>query len=294
MGTEGHRSTVAPSKRIRIGVQLSTWGPERIGQGLNRVLHEVAATGCEGVEIGVRYLDLAAPEALRPVLNRNGLHLIACMRLLYLYDESLIPRYAEELKQAAWFANSLGANFITIGTIRKKEGRPTPTDISCAVKVLEAAGRVCRAEGIPLLYHNYAMAAHTGEIERICAEADPALVNIALDIGWYTKGGGDFYGFYSRWHDRVTYVHFKDHKDYQTAYPIGAGNVGYESILRRLLDAGYRGWGTIELEKLPGTRKSWEAMDEDITHQPFPDPLDGVSRSVLWLNQTLAKLEGRT
>ncbi|MDA8219138.1 MAG: sugar phosphate isomerase/epimerase [Dehalococcoidales bacterium] len=285
---------VAPSDRIRIGVQLSTWGPDRLGRDFTGVLDEVGQTGCQGVEIGVRYLDLAHPEALRPLLERNRLHLIACMKLMYLYDTGLLPTYVEELKQAATFALALGADFLTIATIRKKDGRPTKEDVDTALRVLEATGRACHDEGIPLLYHNYATAAQTGEIERICAETDPAVMNIALDIGWFTKGGGDFFAFYQRWHEQVKYVHFKDHRGYQSAYPIGQGNVGYERVLATLLAAGYTGWGTIELEQLPGTRESWEAMDEDITHRPYPDPLRGVSESVRWLNQTLAKLENRS
>ncbi|MCC6619011.1 MAG: TIM barrel protein [Chloroflexi bacterium] len=264
-----------------------TWGAARVRADLNGVLGEAAGAGAAGVEIGLHLLDGVEAAMVRWLLARHGLAFIGGVLRLDLYDPARQSANHAIVRQGAALVATLGGRRLTVATLRNRPVPPTAAQVTAAVTALDALGRTALEAGIRLHYHNYSVSVASGELARVCAETDPALVSLTLDVAWLAKGGVAFTEFFPRWGHRVGHLHAKDIRDGQVV-PVGDGTLDYASVVRALQAASYRGWLAVELERLLTGREAWAALDEDLTYQTVAEPAAMVARSIAWLSTTIA------
>ncbi len=249
---------------MEIAVQTNVWSAER-HRDLNGLLAEVAAAGYAGFEIGAHRIDLTQPDAFRALadthrLTPTGLHVHA-----ELFNPAAMPDALERTAEAARFARAVGAACVLLS------GRPKPAgksnnDLEVEVQWLNRAGERCLQAGLPLFYHthNWELADDLRELRWLMTRTDPALVSLALDIGWVERAGyapaaviGEFAG-------RIRYYHLKDTRDDRWT-EVGRGTLDFPAALKAINAAGFDGWLTVERdevlpEPLAGVRQSREFL----------------------------------
>jgi inosose dehydratase len=115
------------------------------------------------------------------------------------------------------------------------------------------------------------------EIAKLMSLTDPSLLGIVFDCGHYHFGGGDALEGLSKYGKRVWHFHFKDYHpgvgkqvvengwDYFQAVrkgvfcELGKGEVGFPSLIKKLKNLDYDGWGVVEQDVLPGMGKPKES-----------------------------------
>lgn len=125
----------------------------------------------------------------------------------------------------------------------------------------------------------------TAEIERAIHECD---VDVCLETGHQTIGGGDVLAFARKWHSRINHVHLKDvHLAViddivragsptseiwnQEAFPtLGNGDVPIGEIIDALINVDYRGWFVVEQDIFPTTAERFaRAIADQRTNREF-------------------------
>jgi inosose dehydratase len=112
------------------------------------------------------------------------------------------------------------------------------------------------------------------ELERLLDEVDESILKICFDTGHHSYAGFDPVAFMDRHINRISYMHFKDidpvvkadvvanRTDFYKACGqgifcnLGKGDVDFPAVRKRLLDAGFEGWCTVEQDcdpSMPGT-----------------------------------------
>ena len=101
--------------------------------------------------------------------------------------------------------------------------------------ILNKAGKICKENGLMLLYHN-----HAKEFELINGKSpsevmlevmDPKLVNYYLDVAWAIRGGADPAKFINDNPGRVLSLHLKDLKpNGKTFEDLGLGTIDYKAV----------------------------------------------------------------
>ncbi len=102
------------------------------------------------------------------------------------------------------------------------------------------------------------------ELERLLDEVDSSILKICFDTGHHSYAGFDPVAFMHRHMDRISYMHFKDIDPKVKASAIanrtgfydacaqgifcnlGDGDVDFPAVRQTLLDAGFKGWCTVE------------------------------------------------
>ena len=228
-------------RRISVGCQTITWGPEKNRNAIGEVIKEVAAAGYEGVEIGARHLDLARPQDFKQILDENGLKLVA----LHIGGDFLNPQSVasdrSRIDEVLDFLAALGSEYLAISGIRKDSA--ALEEFRKEAVELDRLGATCRARDIKLCYHN-----HYWEIENnvaglrlLCEGTDPANVSLALDVGWVERAGGSPVDVFQEFINRIGYIHFKDTKDGEFI-EVGQGTVDFRGIMKVLQSVSKEWW----------------------------------------------------
>ena len=102
------------------------------------------------------------------------------------------------------------------------------------------------------------------ELERMLDEVDESILKICFDTGHHSYAGFDPVAFMKRHMDRISYMHFKDIEPKVKAAAIenrtgfydacgqgifcnlGEGDVDFPAVRQVLLEAGFKGWCTVE------------------------------------------------
>ncbi|MDX2109593.1 MAG: sugar phosphate isomerase/epimerase [Verrucomicrobiota bacterium] len=150
--------------------------------------------------------------------------------------------------------------------------RRTREDWKLLVAILNCSGKLLRAEGIHLHYHNHDFE-FTEKVDGIVAmewlanELDPAACDLCVDVGWVKKAGHDPAEFMLKYKERIGYFHFKDVDD-KGWTELGRGTVDFKSVMAAL-------------PEVKGAR--WVMVEQDQTRN---DPLDSIRWSREYLKNT--------
>jgi sugar phosphate isomerase/epimerase len=133
-----------------------------------------------------------------------------------------------------------------------------------------AAGRLMRAAGIELMYHNHAFEFQkygdkTG-LELLYEYSDPQFLQAEIDTYWVQVGGGSPAGWCRKVKGRMPAVHFKDYlmtAEGPTMCEIGQGNLDFPGIARACEEGGVR-WYLVEQDKC--TRPPLESLAMSFTY----------------------------
>jgi inosose dehydratase len=253
-----------------------------------RVLDEIAEAGYEGTELATNAPRDAA--VLRDQLRRRGLRLAGAFQALDFFTSPL----EGELEQAGALAHLLreaGASALVAGLaahpqrIASAGGSRQPATTSAQYQQiatgLERVGERCRQENITLAFHNHAgtFVETPEELEELCQRADPALVQLCLDVGHLVVGGGDPVQAIQRYGKRVAYVHLKD-VDPQVLERLRSGQGGFLEGLRWRVFCEL-GSGCLDLAGIVGALRQqgfegWVVLEQDTS---FRKPLESAVES---------------
>ena len=249
---------VLDTGHAKVGCQTIIWGSDAIREDLPRVLGEVAGCGYDGVEIGARHLDLTRPGPTKQLLSANSLELVGLHTNKSCLSQEEARRGFTEGRAIMHAIARLGGDHLIIS------GQPSGQELHN----LDELALIAERSRVKVCYHN-----HYQEIEddyrglrEICASTDPALVGLALDLGWIHRAGASAEEAIREFVDRVQILHFKDvtgilppnregltGEDLAAAVEIGQGDLSWMPIVGLIQDHGFSGWIVVEQDS---TKKS--------------------------------------
>ena len=274
--------TDCPGGAVRIGTAPVNWNNDDLPDWAPAVpfpalIAEMAATGYQATEYGSGFPR--NPSSLRAALAGQRLALAGAYQWLHLTDPATLaterPRLADlvDLLAAAGghdlvIANSMTPERIAIAGRVPADGSAGLTDEGwrrLAASLGEVASFAAK-RGIRTHYHNHvgSFVETPAEVERLLAEADPALLDLCFDTGHYAYGGGDAVDFVERHADRIGYVHLKDvDREVLRSAPaaglsfldalkvgvfceLGKGAAQIDRLVSLLLDRQFAGWIIVE------------------------------------------------
>lgn len=291
-------------KDIWVGNAPCSWGTlefeglkgERIGY--QQMLDELVETGYAGTELGDWGFMPTDPAILKAELERRDLDMLgAFVPVALKYKHAHAEGEAQALKAARLLAAVADAGrrghkpLLVLSDANGTEpirtrnaGRVKPEmGLSTAEWQIFAQGteRIAKAvleeTGLRTVFHHHSAGyvETPDEINRILELTDSSLVGLVFDTGHYAYGSGaDNWqcvseGF-SRFADRIWYVHFKDCQpevakrsraegwNYFLAVrhgvfcELGSGCVDFPGIVALLRERNYLGWIVVEQDVLPG------------------------------------------
>lgn len=138
----------------------------------------------------------------------------------------------------------------------------TLDDYKRRAEEFNAAGAICRKNGIRFAYHNhgYTFTKQEGQypIDILMKYSDPALVDFEMDIYWVVVAGEDPEAWLKKYPNRFRLCHVKDRKkgadpkDEDASVDVGTGSLNWSKILGTAKAQGMR-YYILEQEKYEGT-----------------------------------------
>src|SRR5439155_6639788 len=243
---------------------------------LEQCLSEAKAAGFAGMELGNKFPRES--RKLRPILDKHGLVLIGGWHSIFLIERDAESEFAEAAHHRK-LLKDMGTNVFIVAectrTIHGDKSKPlstrpkmTEAEWTRFTSRLTTLAELLRKEGFELVYHHHmgTVIQTPDEIDRLMKDTGEA-VNLLLDTGHATWGGGDPVALARKYKKRIRHVHCKDvrpairqeadRKDWSFldaviagVYTVpGDGMVDYVSVFKEL--PGYSGWVVVEAEQDP-------------------------------------------
>ncbi len=256
--------------------------------GYVQVLDEMSETGYKGSELGDWGFMPTEPAKLAHEVHSRGLVLLSAFVPVMLKDPTCHSAgEAVAVRTARLLAAVEGdLPFIVLADDNGKDplrtknaGRITPemglSDSEWQI-FAEGATRIAQAvrreAGLRTVFHHHCAGyvETPAEIEKLLALTDPSLIGLCFDTGHYRLGGGDPLQGLRKHADRLWHFHFKDYHpgvaksavtetwDYFGSVrhgifcELGKGEIDFPALVNELNQMGYRGWGVVEQDVLPG------------------------------------------
>lgn len=281
---------------MAVGTASVNWGFDPLytwvrTPAFTTMLDEMASSGYEGTEINynfpadARQISRAlAQRHLRPAATFHAVNVREVDG--YAAAEQSTIRVADRLEQ-------LGSNTLILSD------KPSPERIAVAGRArhadsLDDTGWRIMSDGLNRLatmlaqremhavFHPHVgtYVETAGEIERLCAMTDPAVLKLCPDTGHLAYAGADPEDVFSAHRDRIGHVHLKDvdptilervrkgRTDFVEAVrlgmfvELGRGMVRIDRIISVLRDAEYRGWMIVEQDAPANPLQSAKANRE--------------------------------
>jgi len=278
-------------KGIKFGCAPIAWTnddmPELGGENtFEQCISEMALAGYTGTEIGNKYPR--DPNELKKYLELRGLSVASAW-----FSAFLTTNPFEETKksfiQHRDFLYEMGAKVIVVSeqghSIQKMDvsvfgEKPTFSEVEWLklTEGLELLGGLAHEKGMEIVYHHHMGTGvqTTAEIERLLENTDPNKVSLLYDTGHLVFSGEDPLAIYSKYHERIKHIHFKDIRE-QVAEEVkknqnsffqgvkkgaftvpGDGMIDFKPIVEEILKKGYEGWIVIEAEQDPALANPFE------------------------------------
>lgn len=230
----------AQSPRPRVGCQVNAF-VTRTGdfQSLLPALKTISSLGYRGFECNNHLVQsqFSNPAEARRQIQATGLEFIGMHMSVTEADAGLDAICAG--------GAALGCHNIVMSSAGL-----SPTGIFTAEALAEKAahleqfGKVCRAHGLTLAYHNHMpeFANHNAEMQGLADHTDPELVSFLMDAGHAYQGGGDPAEFLRRNPRRLVGCHLKTFKNKTEQVPLGDGDFGFEQLAAAVRSTGWTGW----------------------------------------------------
>jgi inosose dehydratase len=236
----------------------------------------IAKKGIPGIEpyrsTSADWLD--KPQALKELLDANGITLITASNggpgqsTDFIDPAAREQTIADHLAFCRDFLSVFGCTWFKINMGRRPATGTTPEHVKTIAATVEELGKRTLGEyGIKIAPHPHIW----GPIERpeevrgLLDGTDPKAVWWIPDTAQLNLGGGDPVQLISDYYDRLAAVHWKDskasyrgwtgptptqeqHKQEILYKDLGAGGVDHPAIYQMLVDRGYDGWITLDLD----------------------------------------------
>jgi inosose dehydratase len=216
---------------------------------------------------------VANPQELKDLLDRHQITLITCSNGGPNQSQEFIDPAGRQqtiddhVAFARDFLTVFGCKHFKINMGRRPPHPTTDAELQALADTLNEMGRRTADLGIRLAPHPHIWGpverAH--EIRRLLELTDPNLISLTLDTAHVNLGGGDPVEFMTTYYDRIVAVHWKDTKAAYRGYTgptpthemhaqeilykdLGAGGVDIPATYQLLVDRGYQGWITLDLD----------------------------------------------
>jgi inosose dehydratase len=251
---------------LKFGYAAITWGGRDV-----QAIEDIASAGFTGIQLRSNVLKEFGdrPGALRDLLARHRLTMVALSSGNVSVDPALADRVVEEHARNARFVHDVGGLYLQVTDQRPKDRAIEPDDIRRLGRLLTDIGKRTADLGIPLGYHNHmgTIGEKPDAVDRILDAADPRYVKLELDVAHYHQGGGDPVRAIRRYADRLLFLHLKDVESVQAAktggagqsyrfVELGRGKVNLPGVLDALEAVKFRGWAIVELDAVPDNART--------------------------------------
>lgn len=267
---------------IRIGNAPCSWGVEFADDPRNPawrdVLRDCADAGYKGIELGpVGYMP-EDPAVLADALAEHDLTLIGGVVFRAFHDASAWDDVLDGAVRTCKALRAHGAEHLvlidsisprrapTAGRAGEAEQMDSTEWAAFRDRLATVAKMGAEEYGLTVGIHAHAAGFmdFEPELERLLDEVDESILKICFDTGHHSYAGFDPVAFMKRHIDRISYVHFKDIDPEVKAQVIenrtgfydacgqgifcnlGQGDVDFRAVRQVLLDAGFKGWCTVE------------------------------------------------
>jgi inosose dehydratase len=242
--------------QIKFGAQTNAWAidPQKPDTFFD-VLQQIKQIGYDGFETGFFNLlgSFDAPTATAQRIAATGLSFLG-IHIFLAPDKwdvtTRIPPSALYEKVAHGGA-ALGAQQLILSGAAAANNQ----QLKAKAEELNHAGRVAKAAGLKLAYHNhwYEFQSKIGEIEALYAQTDPSLVSFLLDAGHAYHGGANLPDFLRKHANRIVALHFRDYRDGHLV-PLGKGTFPLAEVAATLKHLHWSGWAINEEEREDSTK----------------------------------------
>ena len=267
---------------IRIGNAPCSWGVEFPDDPRNphweQVLKECSEAGYRGIELGPVGFMPEDPIKLSEYLAKYNLRLIGGVVFRAFHDpaswhdvmdgaiRTCRALVAHEAKHLVLIDSISPRRAPTAGRWAEAEQMDASEWKNYIDRFREVAKMGTEDYGLTVGIHAHAAGFmdFEPELERLLNEIDEKYLKICFDTGHHAYAGFDPVAFMKRHVDRISYMHFKDvnpavkasvianRTDFYEACGqgifcnLGDGEVDFPAVRQVLLDAGFRGWCTVE------------------------------------------------
>jgi sugar phosphate isomerase/epimerase len=250
----------ARGRRVRrVGIQLYSMRDDA-ARDLERTLADIAAIGYDEIELLASFGNFGMPPArLREVLDRVGLRAPSTHM-----DGSALDDLDRQLDDA----RTLGHEYLIVASL-PAERRRTLDDWRRWADRFNDSGRVARARGVWLGFHNHADDFHPIDgvvpYDLLIERTDPSVVRHQLDTGNLAMAGLDPLAYMDRFGARYWSFHIKDVPRLGATRDteLGRGVIDFRRLLARIdrIDEKHL---FVEQENYPGT--PLESMRRDYAY----------------------------
>ena len=234
----------------------------------------------------VAWLD--KPEVLKALLDEHAIRLITASNggpdqsTEFIDPSKRAETVADHVAFCRDFLKVFGCTHFKINMGRRPAGGTSTADIKSIAETVTEIGKRTLEMGVTIAPHPHIW----GPIERpeevgaLLDQTDPNIVSWIPDTAQLNLGGGDPLQLMSDYYDRLAAVHWKDSKASYRGYTgqtptqemhreeilykdLGAGGVDHPGIWKMLVDRGYEGWVTLDLDP-PRPNEGEGSVDDKI------------------------------
>ena len=267
---------------IRIGNAPCSWGVEFAQDPRNpeweTVLDECAGAGYRGIELGPVGFMPEDPAILGDALAARDLELIGGVVFQPFHDASKWDQLMDASVRTCKALVAHGAEHLvlidsisprrapTAGRATEAEQMDTGEWAIYVDRIRTIAAMGAEEYGLTVGIHAHAAGFmdFEPELDRLLNEVDEKILKICFDTGHHSYAGFDPVAFMEKNMDRISYMHFKDidpkvkasvvsnRTDFYDACGqgifcnLGQGDVDFPRVRELLVNAGFKGWCTVE------------------------------------------------
>ena len=216
----------------RFGLITGNTGGKWLEENPRKALRTIARLGYKELEFGGSIGDMK-PAELNKFLKDCGLKALAgATSMQAMHDKKQLLRDIDTCKE-------LGQEYIVCYWPWLDGGEnKTLEDWKLVAENLNRGGKICREEGLKLLYHNHDIEFRVTEgqlpFDTLVPALDPQLVNVELDLYWVRKGDQHPETCIKKYPGRFPIFHVKDMDNTAArdfAY-VGEGCIDFASIFK--------------------------------------------------------------
>jgi inosose dehydratase len=249
-----HANCWGPLGGDAVGVTSITRLAYRTFGDMEKAAREIAEAGYEGIEFfdgNVVDGEGDGYAAMRRILDRSGLRLVALYSGCNFIFADILPEEIARVTRAAAAAEALGAEHLVVGGGARRFDGTRPGDYDALAAGLDEVMAIAQAHGLAAHYHPHlsTIVETPGEVRTIFAKTG---IGFCPDTAHLAAAGGDVAAMVREHAARISYVHMKGWQREPFAFtPVGVGDCDNGAVIRALRDVGYEGWICNELDSWP-------------------------------------------